>query len=100
MRWEMILPCLITCCHLISPLQCRSTRLPVSQLSGFYETPRKYPEAEYAAVGVIEIIEILRGSALLWRQWLMEVDVGWKLINGECSWLVSPSIGRLAVLRG
>ena len=58
------------------------------------------PEAEYAAVGVIEIIEILRGSALLWRQWLMEVDVGWKLINGECSWLVSPSIGRLAVLRG
>lgn len=62
MRWEMILPYLVTCHHLISPLQCRSTRLPVAQLSGFYETPRKYPEAEYAAVGVIEIIiEILRG---------------------------------------
>ena len=28
----------------------------------------------------------------------MDVDVGWKLVHGQCSWLVSPSIGRLAIL--
>lgn len=65
MRCEMMLPCLVTrYCHIYSA-NCRSTRLPVLQLPGCYETPRRHPEAEYAAVGVIEIIEILRRSVLL-----------------------------------
>ena len=48
-----------------TPSRCQSTRLPVLQLPGCYETPRRHPEAECAAVGVIEVIEILRRSALL-----------------------------------
>jgi hypothetical protein len=43
---------------------CRSTRLPDIQLSGLYETPRRFTEAEHAAVGVIEDIEILHDPSV------------------------------------
>jgi hypothetical protein len=43
---------------------CRPTRLPISQLSGLYKTPRRVLEAEYGAVGVIEVIEILHDPSV------------------------------------